>query len=333
VQVLVASDLSHVGETRRAALAEAGRLGFDAQAAGAVALVATELASNLIKHAGRGEVLLSAYEDGAGSGVQLVALDRGPGIADIALSMSDGYSTAGTAGGGLGAIRRQSSAFEVFSLPGLATAVLARVPRLRPPPQPEAAPVWAGFSSAQAGEAVCGDAWQARPVAGGLDVLVVDGLGHGPLAASAAQEAIRLFAAGSPAPPPAAVARLHAGLRGTRGAALAVAQFDAARGKVVFCGIGNISGSLHVDGSVKKMVSLNGTVGHVARKIAAFDYPYDPSRPALTILHSDGIATSWSLAAYPKLVHAHPAIVAAVLHRDFRRNDDATIVAVRTRPR
>lgn len=327
--VIAATDSSHVGECRRAAAATAARLGFPESAAGAAALVATELTTNLIKHAGFGTLYISPFDDDGETGLELLAVDKGPGIADVARSVRDGYSTAGTAGEGLGAIERQSETFEVYSAPGHGAAVLSRIaPSKRARPKDKT--VWSGLALPKEGEEACGDAWSVMRRDRRISLIVADGLGHGPLAASASAEACRLFAKNEGLSPAPMVAALHAGLKATRGAAIAVAEIDPDRRAISFCGIGNIAGSVHSLGASRKMASLNGTAGHVARKIAAFDYPYDPAEPALVILHSDGVSNSWSLSDYPGLVHAHPSIIAAILLRDWRRNDDATVAVVRT---
>ena len=80
---------SQVAEARRAAVALAQSLGFDATHQGRVAITATELATNLIKHGGGGELLVSAFADTDEIGVELMALDRGAGIADVGAALRD----------------------------------------------------------------------------------------------------------------------------------------------------------------------------------------------------------------------------------------------------
>jgi hypothetical protein len=159
-------------------------------------------------------------------------------------------------------------------------------------------------------------------------VLVVDGLGHGTGAAEAARACVLAFRRHAGAPPAARVASLHAALRATRGAALAVAEIDTARGVVRFAGLGNIGASVHGDGPVRHLVSHHGTAGHNAQRIAEYTYPW-PSRGVL-IMHSDGVASLRDLDPYPGLLHRDPGLVAGVLYRDFaRRRDDATVVVAR----
>ena len=160
--------------------------------------------------------------------------------------------------------------------------------------------------------------------------MVADGLGHGPFAAQASDEAVRIFENSSAADPDALLEDLHLGMRATRGAAISVAKIEQSRGLVTFSGIGNVAGALIVAGGVKRMVSRNGTVGAVARQILGFQYPFKGD--ALVILHTDGLSGSWSLDKYPGLLQREPALIAAVLYRDFaRRRDDALIMVVRAK--
>jgi Stage II sporulation protein E (SpoIIE) len=156
----------------------------------------------------------------------------------------------------------------------------------------------------------------------------VDGLGHGPLAADAAARAQELFEAHSDLGPADLMHRLHAGMHPTRGAALALAEVDARREVVRFCGVGNIAATILADGTTRSMVSHHGTLGHDVRRIAEFQYPWNPA--ALVVLNSDGLVSSWTLAHYPGLAVRAVSLVAAVLYRDCRRQrDDATVLVVR----
>jgi anti-sigma regulatory factor (Ser/Thr protein kinase) len=327
VQALPILESSQVAEARRSATQLAAALGFDATAVGRVAIVATELATNLLKHGGGGEILLSHYEADTEPAVELIGLDRGRGIANLPACLRDGYSSTGTAGGGLGAIRRQSDVMEVATWPDLGTAILARVARQQGSLTLQATAHWHGAVSVPlAGEQVCGDSCLALDTTAGRTLLMVDGLGHGPEAATAANEAVRLLQRHATVQVPQLLELLHAGLRHTRGAAVAIARFDAGARKVIYGGIGNIAGALVDREGMRRMVSLNGTAGLNARKFQAFDYPAAP----LVILNTDGLMTHWSLNRYPGIHDAHPTLIAAVLYRDFaRRRDDATVLVMR----
>jgi len=320
------TDASQVGVARRAGSTLGRKLGFDEAEAGKIAHVVSELGTNLVKHAREGELLLSVARDGAARGVGVLALDRGPGIANLAEALRDGYSTAGSPGTGLGAIRRLSATFDAYS----AASGTAMVSFLwsAAPPRRDGVDV-EGVSVPKPGEDVCGDAWTVVHEARRSLVLVTDGIGHGPDAAAAAAEACRVFEAAAPGSTALdALARLHDALRPTRGAAAAIAELDAERRTVRFAGVGNVAGTIVFDGRTRSMVSQHGLLGHGVRKMQDFSYPWPAG--ATIVLHSDGLATRWTFDGYPGLVRRHPLLAAGVLYRDFRRgNDDTTVVVVR----
>jgi anti-sigma regulatory factor (Ser/Thr protein kinase) len=324
---LVVSDPTHVGEARRAVTALGQRLGLDETFLGRLAIVATELAANLVKHAGSGQVVVRPLADHGTLGFELAALDRGPGIADVARSLQDGYSTSGTAGTGLGAIRRLSDEFDVYSASGRGTAVLSRLWVGGTPPSHRLQV--GAICVPKPRETVAGDGWEVAHRPDGARVVVVDGLGHGPDAHRAAVAA--LTAAASEAGLPGSVVdACHYALRSTRGAALAVADVDLEQGRVRFAGLGNVAGGVLGTARRQNFVSLNGTAGHGSVRVREFEYAW-PSR-GLLVLATDGLASRWSLDDYPGLAVRHPALVAAVLYRDHARgNDDVTVVVLRER--
>jgi anti-sigma regulatory factor (Ser/Thr protein kinase) len=324
---LAVQDQSQVSETRRRATEIAQRQGFGDVDSGRVALVATELATNVLRHGHGGEILVGSYGEGPDSGVELIALDKGPGIHNVAASMADGYSTAGTAGNGLGAVVRQSHFVDVASWPGKGTAVLARLRIGNPPVGSSDTSRIGAVSVPKLGEDVCGDSWSVSVGPGETTLMVADGLGHGPDAAEAAVEAVRLFHRFNGHRPPVLLDYIHGGLRATRGAAVSIARFEPASGKVIYAGIGNIAGVIAVNGELRRMVSMPGTAGHNARKIQAFEYPF---KAGLLVLHSDGLASSWTLDRYHDLAAHHPTLIAAVLYRDLTRHrDDATVLVAK----
>ena len=319
---------SHVAEVRRftSELAEDG--GFNESQVGGVALVTTELATNLLKHAGRGEIVVRPIVDQGIAGVELLALDKGVGIVNLAESLRDGYSTAGSAGTGLGAIARLAADFDIQTQSGKGTAVMARL--------------WAGKLADKSdvaigavckpmiGETRCGDGWGCELLADRCILVLVDGLGHGLGAAAAAEMAVASVRQHCAKAPAAIVEYAHDALRATRGAALAVAEINWAQQSLRFCGIGNISAAIIAGDHLRHLVSYNGTAGHEARKIVEFTYPW--SADALLIMHSDGLMTRWNLQAYSGLLQRHPSLIAGVLYRDFvRGRDDVTVLTAKMR--
>jgi hypothetical protein len=242
--------------------------------------------------------------------------------------LRDGYSTAGSAGTGLGAIARLATEFDIQTQPGKGTAVMARL--------------WGGkigetskdhiaigaICKPMPGETRCGDGWGCELLADRCIVVLVDGLGHGTGAAAAAELAVASVRQHRAKAPAAIVQYAHDALRATRGAALAVAEIDLAQQSLRFCGIGNISATIISGDSLRHLVSYNGTAGHEARKIVEFTYPW--SANALLIMHSDGLMTRWNLQAYPGLLQRHPSLIAGVLYRDFvRGRDDVTVLTAK----
>jgi serine phosphatase RsbU (regulator of sigma subunit) len=181
----------------------------------------------------------------------------------------------------------------------------------------------------KSGEEVCGDAWSFLEHRKGLGRLTVaDGLGHGPLAADAARTSIQAgeqYAAESGV---GLMQRLHDALRPTRGAAVAIAEIDIEQAHVRYTGVGNIGATIVAhSGAVQHLVSHSGTAGHVAHRVAEFQYSWDPG--SVLIMYSDGLISHWSMDRYPGLLRRHPSLIAGVLYRDFNRGrDDVTVVVV-----
>lgn len=318
---------SQVGEARRAAGTLAQELKFDAADAGRVALVTTELATNLFKHTSGGELIVEAFTDSDGEGIELLALDRGPGMTSVPRCMEDGYSTAGSPGGGLGAAKRMSDRFAVYSRPGTGTALMARLVKARaaPPARPQAE--IGAINVPYPGETQSGDAW-AYGLRRGDTLMVADGLGHGAAAAAAAEVARSLFIAHDDDEAVSLATRIHRALAPTRGAAIAIARIDRGTRLVRYVGIGNIAGAVLTNGKLRRMVNHNGTAGHLSPRISEFTYPF--LGEVVLILHSDGLSARWDLDAHPGLAAEPASLIAGVLFRDHRRQrDDATIVVLR----
>lgn len=322
----------HIGEpgeiacARRAGLHLAQQLGFSDVRKGQLALVITEAATNIAKHAQRGEILIRSLERDQLLGVEIIAIDRGPGIGDIATQMEDGNSTTGTYGGGLGAISRLSQEFEIYSVDGQGTVLMMSVWADQAPVGDEwqVGVVCLPFP----GEDQCGDAWSIDTLGHDLNLLVADGLGHGPEAAKAANAAIAVMPQHENTSPGGILQCIHLSLRGTRGAAVAIAQISRERHQVGFAGVGNITVSIFDHNACRQLLSHNGIVGHNMRKLQELSYHWP--REGLLIAHSDGMGTRWDLQAYPGLAESHPTLIAAVLYRDFNRGrDDVTVVVVR----
>ncbi|MET8772995.1 SpoIIE family protein phosphatase [Streptomyces sp. NPDC004658] len=329
-------DSTRVRDARIAAREACGRAGLAAARTAAAELVATELATNLLKHAGGGRMvvnLVMAPAGGEDTSVQLFSLDNGPGIADVDAALRDGWSTAaGSLGAGLGSCRRSANAFHLYSLPGRGTVAAARIDRDPGGRGTPAAPVPAGgITVALTRAEQCGDAWSWVRSGSLLTLLLADGLGHGPKAAHASDAAVAELRRTAHLPPADILRRLHTALRPTRGAAVTVAQVDTDRGELTFAGVGNVGARVRTGDSWTSLVSHPGIVGaYFPAHVPVRRVPWH--RDSLLVVHSDGLPSRWRPPEDPRLLAQDPSVVAAAILRDAgspaRPVRDDTSVAV-----
>lgn len=327
-------DASQVAEARRIARNLAQDIGFQETQAEQVAIVVTEVGTNLMKHAGRGEIVVRRYaaEDSQAAGLEVLGLDQGPGMENIERCLRDGYSTGSSPGQGLGAIQRLSAESDFYSVVGKGTAVLARWSATTPAQrasQTQTALQVGAVNVCKPGQEVCGDSWGSVETKDHTLIMVADGLGHGFEARIASQEAVRMLQLYSDLSPQGVIERVHQALRSTRGAAAAVAKIDRMHGTVTFAGVGNISARIYSGGDARQhLVSVNGTAGHQTHRINEFRYPWPEA--GMLLLYSDGLNSATGLEAHPGLVQRDASLIAGVLYRDFNRgHDDATVVVAK----
>ena len=324
---------SQVGEARRVASRVAAETLLTDADRGKVAIVATEMANNLHRHARDGQILIRVVRDADRIGIELLSIDRGPGMPNIARCMEDGFSSGGTAGNGLGAIRRLSAEFDIYSAQPSGTVILCR-----------------GFSPSR-----CCETAELKILQCGV-VIARRGAGRDGLRRQLGRCAARRRRHGHDRrrsgprrfggpgvgrggssistqshfrdSPAIFLERAHNPLRSTRGAAVAAAYIDLAGRRLCYAGVGNICGCILDGADSRGLVSHNGTLGLQYRRIKDIEYAW-PER-GLLVMHSDGVNTRWDLAAYAGLAQRHPAVVASVLYRDFTRGrDDVTVAVVR----
>ncbi|MEU5143625.1 ATP-binding SpoIIE family protein phosphatase [Streptomyces sp. NPDC021139] len=340
-------DSTRVRDARVAAEHAAALAGLDEQRTSTAALVATELATNLLKHAGGGRVIVDVVAPpflAAGGEtrprVQVATLDHGPGIADVSAALRDGFTTTGSLGAGLGTCARLADDFDLHSVPGRGTVVVARigVPGARvsgtgPADRLRAGAVNVPFGGAQ----YSGDAWAWVRDGDLVTLMLADGLGHGPEASRASDAAVEALRAAAHLPPAEAVRRLDRALSGTRGAAVAVAQVDTRAGVLRFTGVGNIGARLCEGGTWRHLVSRPGIVGtHRPTTLRQEEVPWADDR--VLVLHSDGLPSRWSPTSDTCRTAADPAVTAAVTIRDASsparpvRDDTAVAVLAPTPP-
>ncbi|MER6346028.1 ATP-binding SpoIIE family protein phosphatase [Streptomyces sp. NPDC001595] len=332
---------TRVRDVRVATETACGLAGLDPQSTAAAALVATELATNLVKHASGGRVVINLVDPpdpvpGAGPCVQIASLDHGPGIHDVEEAFRDGYTTAPSSlGAGLGTCLRISGAFDLHSRPDRGTVAVARVspaPTSHTRQAPPRAGVRAGGINASLAHAEhSGDAVTWARSGSLVTLLLADGLGHGDKAAEASTAAVEALHRIADLPPADILRHLHEDLRATRGAAIGVAQIDEDAARLSYAGVGNIGARLRTDDGWHALISHPGIVG------AHFPATVPQHRSAwradsLLVMHSDGLPSRWLPPDDPRLLTHDPAVTAAVILRDAgsaaRPLRDDTSVAV-----
>ena len=324
-------DASQVSAARIATQGLARALGFDEADIGRVAIAITEVATNVIRHGKGGWLFARALSRGDSLGIEVLAVDDGPGMANFAASSRDGHSTGGTAGTGLGAMQRQADEFDVYTDSGRGTA-MRMVFWDRETGADTSGYEIGAVCVPKPGEDVSGDAWAAAFRGDGASFVVADGLGHGPDACIAAATAVEAFKNHAEQSAIRILDVIHGRLRPTRGAAVAVMRHEPATGEIVFAGVGNIAACIWKGAGEPRraMVSHNGIVGHNIHRSGEYRYPWPAG--AFLVAHSDGLETQWDLAEHPRLVACHVSLVAAMLYREHsRKRDDVVVLVVRQR--
>lgn len=305
--------------------------GFNEAKRGKIDIIVSELTSNLIKHTTHGgEILVKLTGKEKITGIEIISLDNGPGMSDLQRMMEDGTSTVGSKGEGLGAIKRLSDEFDVYTLYGNGTVILSRVyiqdknKRTRQPPD--------SFQTGavmvpKSGEQHCGDGWYMLPFKEKWAILTLDGLGHGVHAYDAVQEGIQYFTQYLSDDPSTVLKQIHEQIRRTRGAVGALIILHPKENTLTFCGIGNIAGKIFSMEGSKSLLSYNGTLGHnVPNTINNHVLPWNDS--SLLVIHSDGLKSKWDLNKYPHLKRHDASVIAAVLYKDHTRKTDDVLVIV-----
>lgn len=302
---------------------------FTEQQAGEIDIIVSELVSNLVKHAGSGELLYRVYNHDEHSTFEVACIDAGPGMEDLALMKKDGISTTHTLGQGLGAIERLSTFSQVYSLPGWGTILFARVSTL--PEDRFVARKGYGLDINamcvnKPRETVCGDGYRIKRVGAMTQIFIGDGLGHGQHAKDAVDFAGDIFCECNENDPVDIIRRMHEKVRRTRGLVATVATFDSINNEWKLCGVGNILTRMYHGLTYRSYPSYNGTIGlNIPSSMKSTLYPVDKRQ--FLVMSSDGLQSRWELNRYPSIFKYAGSILAAALYKDFsRRNDDASVL-------
>jgi anti-sigma regulatory factor (Ser/Thr protein kinase) len=306
----------------------AASAGFTESKIGEIDIIVAEIVTNLIKHAGGGELLVKLIEDSGLQGIELLSIDSGPGMADVSRMVADGVSTKNTLGQGLGAMKRLSNFFQVYSIKNWGSIILVRIfekklpDRVRPPvasikdviiPKP--------------GELQCGDGFYHKEDNNFIKLFLGDGLGHGPNAATAVQAAGAAFLQCSESEPVDIIRHIHRFVKKTRGLVGTVAVFNIKSKKWRICGVGNIATRVASSVSVRNYMSYNGIIGmNLPNTLSSQEIEHEKGQNL--IMCSDGIKSRWDAIKYPSIMRYDLSILSAALLKDYaRNNDDMSVTA------
>lgn len=320
-------DEQQIGAFCRAIRSKALEIGFKQEGVAKIELVGTELATNLIRHSNQGgEILFRGIGEDSNKGIEIISLDKGPGITHLNQMLKDGVSTNNSLGAGLGTINRLSNQFDIYTNSG-GTAVLSRI--WAQPVSPAPTKHWfavGGLTVALAGETACGDAWATADGGNKLLVAVIDGLGHGSKAEQATLSALGELRKNQFISPEALIAQVDKKIRHSIGAVMAIALIDKSDNNITYSGIGNVTAHIDCGNQPSGCVSMEGIVGYKISRLRQFKYPWTEN--TTLVISSDGIGRYAEQIS--KLHDCRPVLAAAILYRDFaRRTDDATIVVIR----
>jgi anti-sigma regulatory factor (Ser/Thr protein kinase) len=323
-----ADDRSYFAILKKDIHALAVAASFSEAKVGELDIVVAEVVSNLVKHAGGGQLLVKLIEESGVQGIELISIDNGPGMTDVSRMVADGISTKNTLGHGLGAMKRLSNVFQVFSQKEWGTVILIRIfkeglPTVRKLPYEEVRSV----VLPKPGETACGDGFFTATTRDHIKIFLGDGLGHGPDAAFAVMEAGKAFLNCREHNPVEIIRQIDIEVKKTRGLVGTAAVFDLVDKKWRICGVGNISTKIITGGNVKNLMAYNGIIGlNVPRTLNCQELAYEKGQHV--ILCSDGIKSKWDPLKFSSINRYDASVLSATLIKDFARNTDDMSVAV-----
>ena len=303
---------------------------FTEQRTGEIDIVVSEMVSNLIKYATRGELLYRLSKQENEYLFEVICIDNGVGIKDINHSMKDGISSKSTLGHGIGYIQRLSNFSQIYSQPDWGTIVYSQfMASLELNKITQNNTLVRCINVSMPGEKVSGDGAAIRQVGDKTLVLLGDGLGHGEFAKEAMDKATEIFQQTNYSEPSDIIRELHTNVKKTRGLVATIGILDHKTKQWQISGIGNIAVRLQRGLEYKNYSSYNGIIGlNIPGRIE--NNRYEMEKFQQLILCSDGIKTRWDLVHYPSILKYDPMLLAAAIYKDHgRRTDDMTILIVK----
>jgi len=327
-------DRSHLSVLKREVHRLSVQCGLTEKKVAEIDIVVAEIGSNIIKHAAGGEVLVM-LTDAPQPAIEIIGIDSGPGISDLARMMQDGMSTTNTLGHGLGAIKRLSDFVQVYSVKGSGTILLSRfylkTQELFPSPKP--GPEIRTILVPKPGEKACGDGFFVNPDRTGIRAFLGDGLGHGVEANKAVSEAINSFRYCMLPDLGDVLREIHTDVKKTRGLVGSIAIYNYKSRSWRICGVGNIHTRVWTAAASKTYLPYNGIIGHnMPRTINEQLIEHEVGKDQILIMCSDGIRTRWDMMKYPGIFRYDMSILAAAIYRDnARKTDDMSVVIVKVK--
>ena len=334
---------AHIGAAKRGIRRCANEAGFTERQLAEIEIAVNEIGSNALKFGrGTGQIFFARTDrEVEPAGLEIVYVDKGPGIEDTSAAVEDGFTTTGTLGTGLGAIKRMADEFYIFSnvqshsrrlsthgRTTQGTAIVFRKCVAAAEEGEQRKALWGAMTRPSAGFEENGDAYIIRRYGDRQLIAMIDGLGHGLGALQAAREAVAAIEASATQPVESIIRSTHEALRPTRGAVLGLAAIDCPTGVIEYAGIGNTDFRVLGGRSPIRFISFNGTLGSRLERFKVFKEQLP--KVATLIMSTDGISERWDVESYPGLLGLHPQLLCAVVMRDYSRsNDDATILCGR----
>ncbi|GAB3050976.1 SpoIIE family protein phosphatase [Spirosoma pulveris] len=328
-----APDRSYLAQLKKGVSQMAIQVGFQPQRLAEIDIIVAEMATNLIKHGGGGELLVRPVQALPQAGLELISIDNGPGMTDTTRMFQDGISTTNTLGQGLGSIRRLADQVQLYSMKGWGTILLVRIFLHS---LPDKAPIrLSGFEFrpllvAKPGETLSGDGFYVKTTPTHLKLFLGDGLGHGPEAHFAVQTAVNAFRLCPDHRPVDILRQMHRSVTKTRGLVGSVVVYDVASQQWNWCGVGNIATRLSGPMATKNFLSYNGIIGmNLPATMNDHTLPFE--RGQLLIMCSDGLQSRWDPTRYPRIHRYDLSILAAALYKDYaRQTDDSSLLVGRS---
>lgn len=328
--LLPLSDRSYISLVKRDIKKIAESIGFEAKRLAEIEIVISEITSNIIKHTPGGSILVKHVFKGNLEGIEIISIDNGPGMFNPLMMLKDGVSTTNTLGQGLGAIKRLSDNFDIYSVPKWGTILLSRIFK-NGDENLNSKEIFnvSTLMVPKNGEEFCGDGYKIITKKHNCQILAFDGLGHGPEAHKASEAAVKSFIETQNLEPAERLKTMNTSIKSTRGGVGMALSIDQKANSLTYCGVGNISARVFTEGKLKSCISYNGIVGHTFPN-SVNSNTIKWAREDYLIVTSDGFISRWDANALTNIMKHDIGIITACMYKDFfRGNDDCLIILIK----